>query len=137
MMPVVKNLSANAGDIITGFNPWVMKIMERGHSNPLQYSCLEDVMDRGAWRAAVQGVARHWTGLKRLSMHTCKCRKSQRRERWRDPSDRKALLSTSHVSSLHIPSLVNSKNFLSAHFVFSNLLVHTIIFIFKNLIQSS
>ena len=136
-MPVVKNLSANAGDIITGFNPWVMKIMERGHSNPLQYSCLGDVMDRGVWRAAVQGVARNWTRLKPLSTHTCKCRKSQRKERWRDSSDRKALLSRSHISSLHILSLVNNKNFLSAHFVFSNLLVCTIIFIFKNLIQSS
>ena len=30
---------------------------EAGHGNPLQYSCLENPMDRGAWRAAVHGVA--------------------------------------------------------------------------------
>ena len=35
-----------------GFNPWVRKI--EGHSNPLQYSCLENSMDRGAWWATFQ-----------------------------------------------------------------------------------
>ena len=39
-----------------------------GHGNPLQYSCLENPMDRGAWRAIVHGVAKSWTQLKRLSM---------------------------------------------------------------------
>ena len=38
-----------------------------GHGNPLQYSCLENSMDRGAWRATVQGVTKSWT---RLSTHT-------------------------------------------------------------------
>ena len=38
-----------------------------GNGNPLQYSCLENSMDRGAWRATVHGVAKSWT---RLSMHT-------------------------------------------------------------------
>ena len=42
-----------------------------GHSNPLQYSCLENSMDRGAWRTTVHGVAKSWTQLKWLSMHTC------------------------------------------------------------------
>ena len=32
-----------------------------GHGNALQYSCLEDPMDRGGWQAAVHGVARSWT----------------------------------------------------------------------------
>ena len=32
-----------------------------GHGNPLQYSCLENPIDRGAWRATVQGVAKSWT----------------------------------------------------------------------------
>ena len=41
-----------------------------GHGNPLQYSCLGNPMDRGAWWAAVQGVAKSQTQLKRLSMHT-------------------------------------------------------------------
>ena len=36
---------------------------EGGHGNPLQYSCLEDPMDRGAWRATVHGVAKSQTRL--------------------------------------------------------------------------
>ena len=40
------------------------------HSSPLQYSCLENPTDRGAWRAAVHRVAKSWTWLKQLSMHT-------------------------------------------------------------------
>ena len=40
-----------------------------GHGNPLQYSCLEDIMDRGAWWATVQGVTKSWTWLKWLSTH--------------------------------------------------------------------
>ena len=32
-----------------------------GNGNPLQYSCLENPMDRGTWRAAVHGVAKRWT----------------------------------------------------------------------------
>ena len=38
-----------------------------GHGNPLQYSCLENPMDRGAWRATVHGVTKSRTRLKRLS----------------------------------------------------------------------
>jgi len=38
-----------------------------GNGNPLQYSCLENPRDRGAWWAAVYGVAQSWTLLKRLS----------------------------------------------------------------------
>ena len=40
-----------------------------GHSNPLQYPCLENPMDRGAWWAVVRGVAKSQTRLKRLSEH--------------------------------------------------------------------
>ena len=40
-----------------------------GHSNPLQYICLENPMDRGAWQAAVHGITKSQTQLKRLSMH--------------------------------------------------------------------
>ena len=54
------------------FDPWVRKIPGEGHSNPLQYSCLENPMDRGAWVATVHGVAKSWTQLKRLSTHA-KC----------------------------------------------------------------
>ena len=51
---VVKNPPANAGDC--GCNPWVGKTPQR--SNPLQYSCLGNPMDRGAWQATVHGVTK-------------------------------------------------------------------------------
>ena len=63
-----------------GFDPWVRKISWRrswqptpvflpgeGHGNPLQYSCLENPIDRGAWWAMVHEVAKGWTRLKWLS----------------------------------------------------------------------
>ena len=54
---VVKNLPANAGDIRdTGLIPGLGRAPRGGHSDPLQYSCLENTMDRGAWRATVHGV---------------------------------------------------------------------------------
>ena len=37
---------------------------EGGHGNPLQYSCLENPMEKGAWRATVHGVAKSWAGLR-------------------------------------------------------------------------
>ena len=44
------------------FDPWVRKIpWRRGHGNPLQYSCLENTMDRGTWQAIVHGVAESQT----------------------------------------------------------------------------
>ena len=48
---------------------WVGKIPGGGHGNPLQCSCLENPVDRGAWWATVHGVAKSWTQLKPLSMH--------------------------------------------------------------------
>ena len=41
-----------------------------GHGNPLQYSCLENPMDRGAWGATVHGVAKRWTQGE-VTEHTC------------------------------------------------------------------
>ena len=38
-------------------------LIGEGNGTPLQYSCLENPMDRGAWWAAVHGVAKSWTGL--------------------------------------------------------------------------
>ena len=40
---------------------WVEKSPGEGSGNPLQYSCLENSMDRGAWWATVRGVAKSWT----------------------------------------------------------------------------
>ena len=41
------------------------------YPNPLQYSCLENPVNRGTWWAAVHGVTQSWTQLKRLSTHAC------------------------------------------------------------------
>ena len=52
---MLKNLSASAGDIRDArLIPGSGRSSEEGHGNPLQYSCLENSMDRGAWRATVQ-----------------------------------------------------------------------------------
>ena len=56
---MVKNLPANPGDIRdAGSTPGSRRSPGGGHDNPLQYSCLENPMDRGAWWATVHGVAR-------------------------------------------------------------------------------
>ena len=68
---VVKNPPANAGDrrdavliLRLGRSP------RGGFGNPLQHSCLENPMDRGAWRATFHTVTKSWTQVKQLSMHT-------------------------------------------------------------------
>ena len=69
---VVKNKPASAGGIRDiGSIPGWGRLPGGGQGNPLQYSCLENPMDRGAWRATVQGVTKSQTQLKRLSMYTC------------------------------------------------------------------
>ena len=66
---MVKNMPANAGDIRdVGLIPGSGKSPGKGQSNPLQYCCLENPMDRGAWQATVQGVAESWTQLKQLKI---------------------------------------------------------------------
>ena len=52
---VVKNLPANPGD--SGLIPGSARSPGEGNGNPLQYSCLGNSMDRGAWWATVHGVA--------------------------------------------------------------------------------
>ena len=62
MAQVVKNLAANVGDIRdSGSVPGWGKPRGGGHGNPLQYSCLENPMDRGAWWATVPGVVKSRT----------------------------------------------------------------------------
>ena len=59
---MVKNPSANAGDIKdTGLIPGLGRSPGGGHGNPLQYSCLEDSMDRGASRALAHRLAKSQT----------------------------------------------------------------------------
>ena len=55
---MVKNLPANAGDTRdTGSIPGSGRSLGEGNGHPLQYSCLENSMDRGAWWAIVHGIA--------------------------------------------------------------------------------
>ena len=62
---VVKNLPASVGDIRNlGSIPVSGRSLGGGHGNPLQYSCLENPIDRGAWRTTVHGVAKSQTLLK-------------------------------------------------------------------------
>ena len=56
-----KESAWNAGDL--GLIPGSRRSPGRGNGNPLQYSCLEHSMDRGAWWALLHGVAKSWTWL--------------------------------------------------------------------------
>ena len=59
---VVKNLSASAGDV--GSIPESGRTPGGGHGNPLQYPCLEDPIDRGAWWVTVHRATKNQTQLK-------------------------------------------------------------------------
>ena len=62
---MVKNLTAIAGDVRDmGSIPGSGRFTRGGHGNPLQYSCLENPMDRGAWQATVHRVAQSQARLK-------------------------------------------------------------------------
>ena len=56
-----KESACNVGDL--GSIPELGRSPGGGHGNPLQYSCLENPMDRGAWRATVHGVTKSQTRL--------------------------------------------------------------------------
>ena len=62
MALVVKNMPANAGDDRDSVSiPGSGRSPGGGHGNPLQYSCLENSMNREAWWATVRGVAKSQT----------------------------------------------------------------------------
>ena len=67
---VVKNLPVNTGDVReAGSISESGTSSEGGNNNPLQYSCLENPMNRGAWGAIVCRMAKNWTQLKWLNTH--------------------------------------------------------------------
>ena len=71
MVLVVKNLPANAGDLKdAGSIPGLGRSPGGGNSNPFQYSCLKNPMDRGAWWAIGQSVAKSQTRLSDR-VHVC------------------------------------------------------------------
>ena len=65
MAQTVKESACCVGDL--GSIPGLGRSPEGGHGNPLQYSCLENLTDRGAWWAAVHGVAKSRTRLSDLA----------------------------------------------------------------------
>ena len=68
---VAKNPPADAGEAgDMGLIPGSGISPGEGNGNRLQYSCLENLMDRGAWQATIRRVAKSFTRLKRLSIHT-------------------------------------------------------------------
>src|SRR5574337_667998 len=73
----VKASARNAGDL--GLLPGSGRFSGEGNGNPLQYSCLENPMDGGAWWAIVHGVEKSWTRLRdSLSLFTF----TQWRRKW-------------------------------------------------------
>ena len=62
-----KEFTCNAGDV--GSIPGSRRSPAEGNGNPFQYSCLENAMDRGAWRATVHEVTKSWTWLSELTLH--------------------------------------------------------------------
>ena len=62
---MVKNMPANAGDIRDACSiPWSGRSPGERHGNPIQYSCLEELMDRRALRATVHKITKSLTQLK-------------------------------------------------------------------------
>ena len=60
-LPVMPEIAYNAGD--PGLIPGLGRSPGEGNGNPLQYFCLENPRDRGAWWATVHGVPKSWTRL--------------------------------------------------------------------------
>ena len=85
-MLVIKNLPTNAGDLRdAGLIPGLGSSPGGGHHNPLQYSCLENPMDRGAWQAMVHKLTKSWTQLSDLAcMHTAHLLFAEWMNKWMD-----------------------------------------------------
>ena len=69
----VKNPPASAGD--TGSIPGLGRSFREGNGNPLQYSCLTNPMDRGAWQSTICGVTKNWPWLSDWCTQACMCLK--------------------------------------------------------------
>ena len=69
---VQKESTCNAGDTAgtMGSIPGLGRSPGGGHGHPLQYSCLENPMNKGAWWATVHRITESWTRLKQLSTHS-------------------------------------------------------------------
>ena len=101
MALVVKNPPASAGDVRdVGLIPGSGRSPGGGHGNPLQYSCLENPMDRAAWRARVHWVSKSQTWLKQLSTLTQLSQRSVKQH-----------LKSKHLLSCEWPNILVSEFF--------------------------
>ena len=96
---MVKNTSASSGDIKDmGSIPGSGRSAEGGYGNSLQYSCLENPMDRGVCWAMVHRVTNSWTQLKQVSVHRINSRKTTPRQiifKWQKVRDKGKILGES------------------------------------------
>ena len=68
---MVKNPPANAGDVTdTGLIPGLGRSLGGGNGNPLQYSCLGNLMDRGAWWATIHELTKSQIATEHACIHT-------------------------------------------------------------------
>ena len=95
-----KNSACNAGD--EGSSPGSGRSPGSGHGNPLQCSCLENCMDRGAWWATVHRVTKSWTWLEQLSTHTHPLFISKSSSSSPLSTPRTTQVSCSHSAQLHL-----------------------------------
>ena len=102
-----KESAYNAGDTEdTGPIPELGRPPGGGHGNPLQYSCQENPMDRGAWQAAVHGVVKSQTRLKPLSMHALcmrECTCTHTHTHTQTPQEVPSIPATTHSHSTQSP----------------------------------
>ena len=115
---VVKNPIANAGDVIvTGLIPGPERYPRQGHGNPFQCSCLENPMDRGAWRATVHGVTgvRHdWRSTQHICSHNGRKSKSSQYATFLEVTSNLFLADlVGHPSLLIIGKIISKNWFLS------------------------
>ena len=80
---MVKNLPANARDTRdVGSIPGLRRFPEGGNGNPLQYSCLENFMDRRAWWATVHGVTKNQTWLNNRTQEGWSCLETSKQQQY-------------------------------------------------------
>ena len=108
-MAQCKESTCSAGDAgDTSLIPGSGRCPGEGHGNPLQYSCLVNPMDRGAWWATLHGVAGSRTRLKQLNTHT-----QTRGKPWEDMEKaaackpRKGASAETNPAAISAPSLQN------------------------------
>ena len=70
MVLVVKNLPANAGDARNmGLIPGLGRSPGEGNGSPVEFPCLENPMDKGAWKSTIRGVTKSWSRLTDFTSH--------------------------------------------------------------------